>query len=37
MQEVLKENKKSGILMFWESLTITLREEFNGAAQSKSL
>jgi hypothetical protein len=35
MQEVLKENKKSGILMFWESITITLREEFTGAAQSK--
>ncbi|CAB3988381.1 Conserved oligomeric Golgi complex subunit 5 [Paramuricea clavata] len=33
MQEILKENKKSGILTFWESITITLREEFTGAAQ----
>ena len=37
MQEVLKENEKNSILTFWESITVTLREEFTGAAQSKDL
>lgn len=33
----IQENEKSGILTFWESITITLREEFTGAAQSMNL
>ena len=37
MNEVLKENEKSSILTFWECITVTLREEFAGAAQSKDL
>ena len=36
MEEVLRERKKSRVLTFWESITVTLREEFIGAAQSES-